>query len=50
MLPSSGVVEELLATAAASADLDARDKRRAVGLAADVLSLIASGDVSLSKV
>lgn len=50
MLPSSGVVEELLATAAASTQLDTPNKTRALGLAADVLSLIASGDISVSKV
>eukprot|EP00903_Cladosiphon_okamuranus_P005498 g5479.t1 len=49
MLPSSGVVEELLATAAASTQLDTPHKTRALGLAADVLSLIASKDISLSK-
>ena len=51
VLPSPGVVEELLATAAASAQLDTPDKtNRAIGLAADVLSLVASGDISLAKV
>lgn len=50
-LPSSaGVVEELLATAAASTRIHTPNKTRSVGLAADVLSLIASGDISLAKV
>lgn len=45
-----GVVEELLATAAVSPQSDLPNKSRAIGLAADVLSLVASGDISLSKV
>lgn len=50
-VPSSGgVVEELLATAAVSPQSDLPNKTRAVGLASDVLSLVASGDISLSKV
>ncbi|CAN0375875.1 unnamed protein product, partial [Ectocarpus sp. 12 AP-2014] len=49
-VPSSGgVVEELLATAAVSPQSDLPNKTRAIGLAADVLSLVASGDISLSK-
>ena len=46
---SAGIVEELLATAAASAQSET-SKIRAIGVAADVLSLVSSGDVSLSKV
>ncbi len=50
-VPSSGgVVEELLATAAVSTRTDTPNKTRSVGLAADVLSLVASGDISLAKV
>ncbi|CAM9827019.1 unnamed protein product [Ectocarpus sp. 6 AP-2014] len=49
-VPSSGgVMEELLATAAVSPQSDLPNKTRAIGLAADVLSLVASGDISLSK-
>lgn len=46
---STGVVEELLATAAASSQSET-GRYRAIEVAADVLSLIASGDLSLSKV
>lgn len=46
---SAGVVEELLATAAVSSQSET-GRCRAIGVAADVLSLIASGDLSLSKV
>lgn len=50
-LPSSGgVVEELLATAAVSTQSDTPNKTQALGLAADVLSLVASGDIPISKV
>ena len=50
-VPSSGgVVEELLATAAVSTQTGTPGKTGAIALAADVLSLVASGDISLSKV
>ena len=48
---SAGVVEELLATAASRTQEMAKNKKnRAIGVAADVLSLIASGDITLPKV
>ncbi|CAM9160635.1 unnamed protein product, partial [Scytosiphon promiscuus] len=49
-LPSSGgVLEELLASAAISTQPDMADKPRAIRLAADILGLVASGDILLSK-
>lgn len=48
---SSGVVEELLAST--SSDTEAMDtlmRSRAIGVAADVLSLVVSGDIALAKV
>lgn len=48
---SSGVVEELLATTSSETEvMDTIKKSRAIGVAADVLSLVASGDIALAKV